>query len=712
MPDSADQPERQPTSRLRLSLRTCLGLLAAAALLPALTVGAASLKTALDGQRTAFEVGLRSNARTLALALDAEIASHVSILTGLATSRRMDAEATEADIVEFSQRAKELADSLGTWLRVIGPPPEFRTLAHTGVPAGTPMGRGLRLPEADAPLPRVFATGRPAVGGFAQGSMLRRPTGAIFAPVMRNGQVIRALGMGLEPDRLSTLLTAQARGGSFATVIDSRNIIVARSRDYDRVAGQEISPWIAAGTAGQQTGLLRGTNRLEEEVIIAFHRLASAPGWMVVVGEPLAAQQEAVWRPTRALLYGGLAALGLALLTTYGIGRFILRPVRDLTRQAEAIATSGGERVGESGRPSGVAEFERLRAAAQQAHAALRARLADIALGEARLRAVLDTAADAIVVIDEAGTVLSLNRAAEAIFGYAEGEMAGQAAAALFAGDQDVLRQAGDPAGEAGGRREVVGQRRDGTLFPLELAVAAWQGADGRRGLTATMRDITARKWTEEQQRLLVREVDHRAKNALAVVQSILRLTPAGEPALFRAAVEQRVAALARTHSLLAQHGWAATELRDLLAVELSPHRPAEGLAVQFEGPSVMIAARAGQPVAILVHELATNAAKYGALSVPGGRVAVTWRIDAAAPRPSLLLRWAESGGPPAGVPSRQGFGSRVIAATARRQLGGSVAWHWEPGGLVVDIVLPLAAVLNEAEPARSPEPSGSALRS
>src|SRR3954454_8334230 len=124
----------------------------------------------------------------------------------------------------------------------------------------------------------------------------------------------------------------------------------------------------------------------------------------------------------------------------------------------------------------------------------------------------------------------------------------------------------------------------------------------------------------EERQRLLAREVDHRAKNALAVVQSVLHLTPAEDVKAFRAAVEARVAALARAHALLAEEGWHAADLRALLEAEVSPHTAIAG-GVRLDGPCVEVAATAVQPLAMLTHELATNAAKHGALSLPGGVV-------------------------------------------------------------------------------------------
>jgi two-component sensor histidine kinase len=151
------------------------------------------------------------------------------------------------------------------------------------------------------------------------------------------------------------------------------------------------------------------------------------------------------------------------------------------------------------------------------------------------------------------------------------------------------------------------------------------------------VRDITVRKAAEERLRLLAREVDHRAKNALAVMQSVVQLTPAQDAAAFKRAIEGRVSALARAQTLLAEDRWIGANLRALLEGELAPFR-SESHRVTLEGPSVMLPPGAAQPVAMAAHELATNAVKHGALSVPSGRVAVTWDLGGG-PAGTLRLR-------------------------------------------------------------------------
>jgi PAS domain S-box-containing protein len=193
--------------------------------------------------------------------------------------------------------------------------------------------------------------------------------------------------------------------------------------------------------------------------------------------------------------------------------------------------------------------------------------------------------------------------------------------------------------------------------------------------------DITTRKEAEQQQLMLVREVDHRAKNVLAVVQSLVRLTRAQDPAAFARALEGRISALARAHTLLASGRWAGGDLPVLLAEELSAYLSTG--QVVLTGPSITLKADAVQPLAMSVHELATNAAKYGALSIPGGRVDVTWRVE----RDALVLTWTEAGGPRVTAPPQQaGFGSKLLGAAARGQLGGEVTSIWRESGLCCEL--------------------------
>jgi PAS domain S-box-containing protein len=213
--------------------------------------------------------------------------------------------------------------------------------------------------------------------------------------------------------------------------------------------------------------------------------------------------------------------------------------------------------------------------------------------------------------------------------------------------------------------------------------------------------DITDRKEAEERQMLLAREVDHRAKNALALVQSILRLTRADNLHAYMTAVEGRIKALSRAHTVLSQSRWHGADLRGLVDEELAPYRVDNAEKIATSGPEILLQPPTAQTLALALHELATNAAKYGALSSSSGRLQLSWQLN----NGKLVFDWSESGGPATKPPTAKGFGTRIIVATIERQLRGHIAFNWRPEGLRCVISVPLS---NNMEIAESPEMRGS----
>jgi len=219
----------------------------------------------------------------------------------------------------------------------------------------------------------------------------------------------------------------------------------------------------------------------------------------------------------------------------------------------------------------------------------------------------------------------------------------------------------------------------------IGTAVASVDVTDNIVRVSGVTVDITDRKEAEERQVLLAREVDHRARNALALVQSIVRLTRADTISSYIGAVDGRIAALSRAHTLLAQSRWQGADLARLVDEELAPYRGADSERITVAGQDVSLEPRTAQTLALALHELSTNAAKYGALSVLSGRVAVTWELQP----DSLLLQWSESGGPSVLPPQSPGFGIRVIGASIERQLDGKAGFHWRPEGLHCTLSIP-----------------------
>lgn len=311
-----------------------------------------------------------------------------------------------------------------------------------------------------------------------------------------------------------------------------------------------------------------------------------------------------------------------------------------------------------------------------------------------RMEGIVESAMDALITVDEQQRIILFNPAAELMFGVKASEAIGSPIETFIpmrfrAGHAEHIRRfkdAGMTNRRMGALGAVSGMRANGEEFPIEASISQLE-TGGAKIATVILRDITERRANEEARQLLAREVDHRAKNALAVVQALVNLTKAPTKEAFIAAVCGRVAALGRAHSLLAQNRWEGASLVQVVADETSPyHRPGQ---IRIRGPNVVLGPHAVQPVSLLLHELATNGVKYGALSSERGRVEISWTILATG---ELELRWIEAGGPEVSTPTVRGFGSTLVAEVSRRQLGGVLDIGWPKEGMRLSVTLPQAA--------------------
>jgi two-component sensor histidine kinase len=190
--------------------------------------------------------------------------------------------------------------------------------------------------------------------------------------------------------------------------------------------------------------------------------------------------------------------------------------------------------------------------------------------------------------------------------------------------------------------------------------------------------DVTDRKAYEERIQLLMREARHRTKNILSLVQAIARQTATGDPQDFIGRFTERIRALAANQDLLVQHEWQRIDVKDLVQAQLGHFADLIGTRINFSGPKLHLNAAAAQAIGLALHELATNAGKYGAFSTDDGHVDIDWRIDG----DLFRMHWAERNGPPVHSPDRRGFGSMVIEAMAKRAVDGEVQLDYAPSGL------------------------------
>jgi PAS domain S-box-containing protein len=253
----------------------------------------------------------------------------------------------------------------------------------------------------------------------------------------------------------------------------------------------------------------------------------------------------------------------------------------------------------------------------------------------------------------------------------------------------------------------MIYRRGDGKIVNLEVSAAPIRDAEGQPILAvSSFVDVTERKRAEERELLLAREVDHRSKNLLGVVQSIVHLAQADDVDALKTGLTGRIQSLARTHSLLAAARWEGVDLKSLVSDELAPYASAVASRVQIDGPPLRLKPAAAQALALVLHELSTNAAKYGSLSAAGGELDVSWTLSSS-PREGdrFCLDWSERSGPAVEPPTHRGFGSTVLRSSIERQLKGAVSLNWERTGLVCSIAVPVQNLLAVAAetPAATP---------
>ncbi len=308
---------------------------------------------------------------------------------------------------------------------------------------------------------------------------------------------------------------------------------------------------------------------------------------------------------------------------------------------------------------------------------------------EQRLRwlgAIVESSSDAIISKDLDGIIASWNQGAERIFGYTADEAIGQPITILIPPDRQDEERAivtRIERGEHIGSFETVRKCKDGRMIPISLTVSPVKNASGTIvGASKVARDITQRKRTEEKVAMLVAEAEHRSKNLLANVQAIIKLSRSDTFEDLRQKIEGRIQALANVHSLFVATRWSGAELSSIILQELAPYAERNGTRVRTEGPEILLEPNVAQSIAVALHELATNAAKYGALSVADGRLDITWLREKGG---RLRLRWTETGGPPVQTPTRRGFGARIVNEMVG-QVKGEARLDWRPEGLIWEI--------------------------
>jgi PAS domain S-box-containing protein len=333
----------------------------------------------------------------------------------------------------------------------------------------------------------------------------------------------------------------------------------------------------------------------------------------------------------------------------------------------------------------------------------------DLREQEERWAATYEHAAIGIVELDAEGRFMRVNEAICSIVGGTREELLSwRLQGRTHPDDRDVddelyRRQVAGDIGFYSIEKRFI--RKDGRMIWIAVRSSTVRDSAGHflYGVRV-VQDVTERKEAEERQKLLIDELNHRVKNTLATVQSLATQTARGtdSPDAFRQAFEGRLIALSQAHDQLTRRHWKSADLRDLVEGATAPHlagSPEAPDRIAIEGEPITVTPRVALTLTLGLHELTTNASKYGALSMPAGHIDVCWRVERSASQPpSLWFEWRERGGPEVAVPKRQGFGTRFIAGSVASELQGKVKLDYDPAGLVCTMEIPLDAVMPDID--------------
>jgi PAS domain S-box-containing protein len=302
------------------------------------------------------------------------------------------------------------------------------------------------------------------------------------------------------------------------------------------------------------------------------------------------------------------------------------------------------------------------------------------------LASIVQSSDDAIVSKNLDGIITNWNRGAERIFGYTAEEAIGRPITILIpenrqSEEREILTRI--RRGERIDHFETIRQRKHGSLITVSLSVSPVKNAEGKIvGASKVARDITEQKLSQEKIATLAREAEHRSKNLLSSVQAVVNSSNSDTPEGLKEVIRGRIQALANVHSLFVETRWIGAEISAIAMQELAPYCEENQGRLSIDGPPTLLEPTAAQAIAVTLHELATNAAKYGSLSDAKGHIDLKWQHKTDG---LLILRWTETGGPPVQKPTHQGFGTRVIERMMG-QLRGKVQFDWRQEGLICEI--------------------------
>jgi two-component sensor histidine kinase len=671
----------------RRSARSHLLGLIAAAVIPVWLFAAYLLVQYAVHERSRFEQDARQTARQVSLVVDGELANLQTTLNGLSKSAALangDLEAFRGEVLRVVQGTDQIIV-----LRDLGRNQLLNTEIGYGVdlPLVEPISAGDRekLKASGVFVSDVFAS---------QDSKNYRIAVAIRVPAATGEDLL--LSISVPTARIRDVMMPAVPEGWTVGVGDRDGNYVARSKSHEDITGKPGLPEYLEKIVGR-SGSFTSRN-FEGTTLLAGYYRSSYSDWFYAANVPLSDVQAPLWRSLAAICGIGLLALLVSIGLGYIVGKRFTGATTDLAARAEAL---GKGRTVEPMSTS-VTEFATIVQALV---------VAECAIAERRyeLETVLETVPAAVwFTYDPKALQVIRNRFAAELMGLPTDVRKS------FGTPDLVINTVAIKDGHTVSRedrplsRAMRGELTDneefayilpsgGERFLLSSARPIRSPGGNIIGAVQISLDITDRKRGEEHRKLLVNELNHRVKNTLAVVQAIASQTIRNAASLPEAGrtLSSRLISLAKAHDILTQENWSGADLNDLITASIKPHASMERF--QISGGKVWLPPNVALSCALALHELTTNAIKYGALSNANGRVSISWRLVDQKPQPRLELEWRETGGPAVGPVERKGFGTQLLERIFNSDSAGRVVLNFEKSGLVCVFTVNLSES-NEAD--------------
>jgi two-component sensor histidine kinase len=624
--------------------------------------------------------------------IDGEVEKTIAVEKTLATALALD----DNHLAVFETQAREVANRLG--VNIVVRDVSGQQVVNTFLPAGSPLPTSNQsMQEID----RLAAERNSMVISDLRTATLRKvPTLNVVMPVGKASKVVYFISATMSPARFGEILSAGLPDGWIAGLIGRDGRFIARSVDQDRYIGTENRQLMNAAT--KPDGIWSGVSR-EGTAIAGVYIRSPLSGWIVSVGMPETILQEPANSAMLSLVGLVVASLAVSSLLGWGISRRIAGPIRDLAMRAREL----GEGRMQPAATSSVAEVNDVLAALQAAAAELDRRAAaanraseDVRANEERLHLVQDTAGIGTIDWD-----IGVDRAVCSprfyeLFSRPVGSRMN------FAG----FIERAHPDERTRLEAFYKDLRERGGAFEDEFRILDTQGEerwiylkgrldlkDGRPArLLGAGIEITERKRYEEHLRFLLREISHRSKNLLAVIQAMAAQTAKSAETVdvFRRRFGERLMGLAASHDLLVNQNWLGVSVGNLVRGQLTPFLDPHDPRLQIHGPNIDLKAEAAEALGLALHELGTNSLKYGALKDPAGTVEIGWTVcgqeqlatsDGHPTGPDdrrFRMEWIEHPVDPISPPTHKGFGRMVIEHTVEATLRGKVTLEFPPEGM------------------------------